>query len=154
MFFKLSHESQQEVTTLFETAEPLIDQEINPSHESQQEVATLFETAEPLIDQEINLDSLKAYLHNNFPERTHSDSMVVSELVRELLEAGYTSIGDIERAVWTAWDAFVLFEKEKRPLQSEKKYSDVGIIRSLFRLIDDKFPGSHALQNYKKLLKK
>jgi len=125
----------------------------------QVEMARFFEKAKSKLDQEINMDSLTAYLHKKFPDREHSGPQEVSKLIHELANAGYTSIGDIERAVERAWDAFLLMEEEYPPYQSVK-FADIGVIRLLFGIIDDNFsgpmPGDMEIhrERYKKLLKK
>jgi len=79
---------------------------------SREKMIKLFEKAKPKLDQTINLDSLTAYLHKKFPDRKHSRPEHISDLVRDLLKTGHTTIGDIERMVDTGWDAFLLQEKE------------------------------------------
>ena len=67
----------------------------------------------------------------------HGDSKSVSSLISELLEAGYKSIGDIERIVEGTWDAFILYENENPP--TSKRFSDVGVVRTSARLWDDNY---------------
>lgn len=143
---------------LFYVADTHFEMFFKSSQESREKMAKLFEKAKSQVDQEINLDSLTAYLHKEFPDREHGDSKDISELIHELSRAGYTTIGDIEHAVETAWDAFILWEKEQPPGEvAGRKFIDIGVIRCLFDLIDDNFcmPRRSILpeEKYRKLLK-
>lgn len=127
---------------------------------SREKMIKLFEKAKPKLDQTINLDSLTAYLHKKFPDRKHSRPEYISDLVRDLLKTGHTTIGDIERTVEIAWDAFLLWEKEEPPGDRKPgtKYYDVAVVRGLLALIYHSYSISEGWsipnKKYKKLLKK
>lgn len=126
--------------------------------ESREKIALLFEKGKQQLDQEINLDSLAAYLHKNFPDRRHSSPKEISELIHELVEAGYKSIGDVDRVVRTASHAFLVYEKEHPP-RDVSRYSNVGVVRISFNLVDEEFRKSQdfgsasMLSKYRTLLK-
>jgi putative GTP pyrophosphokinase len=61
------------------------------------------EAASKPLEQDINLDTISAYLRKKFPDRAAMVSELISDLVREIREAGYQSLGqvdyDVERAL-------------------------------------------------------
>lgn len=89
------------------------------------------------LSQIINLETLTAYTRNKFPDRTESLPVMYSRLVRELHNAGYSRLEDIEKVYDKAYDIFLKYEKETPP--EAEKYSTVGVIRVMFDLIDEKF---------------
>lgn len=118
------------------------------------------EELEIMPDQEINLDSFTVYLNKRLPDREHSSPDAVSEMVSELKEFGYTTIGDIERILYSTQDAFPLYEEDYPPTDSENneiKYADVGVIRSSLKIFDNnyrqKYGSTDDINKYKKLLK-
>jgi len=88
--------------------------------------------ANKTIDIEINLDSLRAYLFSKFPDRTHANDNIISELITELNQFGINRIIQLEEMYNLAWDIFLLDEKEHPPVSNE--YADVGVIRRLLAL--------------------
>ncbi len=96
---------------------------------------------------EIATESLTTYLHNRFPDREQGDATSVSVLAEQLKMAGYTTIGDIERAIKKGWKAFLAYEPRRfvgndliaRDSNRDTRLSDVGAIRSLFYIIDENF---------------
>jgi putative GTP pyrophosphokinase len=91
-------------------------------------------------EQEINLDSLTEYLVSKFPDREHANSTAVSELIRELSSAGIKNIGEIDRDITRASDAFELYEQEHPPLsQSGRRYMDIGVIRGVLEITNMEF---------------
>lgn len=91
---------------------------------------------EGVAEQEINLDSLRAYLNAKMPNRKHSDSMFVSQLVNELRKAGYKSIGDVDRLLDSTSEAFKFFENDHNP---DRGYADVGVVRMSACIADDNY---------------
>jgi len=96
----------------------------------------LFDTApiEERAEQEINLDSLKAYLQNKFVDRGVSDPKTISSLVTDLTEAGYKDIGEVDRIIDMAQDAFQCYENNHPPVGG--KYSPVGVVDASVGLIN------------------
>jgi ppGpp synthetase/RelA/SpoT-type nucleotidyltranferase len=126
---------------LFYVADKHFEMFYGASRQSQQEMAELFEEASPqtIAQQEINLDSLTAYLNTKFPDRNHADAKRISILISELSKVGYRTIGDIDRTVETAWDAFLLYEKENPPSTGEDRFADVGVVRISAQIVDEKY---------------
>ncbi len=110
--------------------------------EKQEEIAETFEkgSEKDKDKQPINLDTLTAFMRDKFPDREVSDSTSVSLLIKELLNAGYETIGEIEELVNNSWDAFLAYEKDHPPLaESSKKFAQIGVIRSIGRIGSDNF---------------
>ena len=120
---------------------------------SRREVAKILETSDFLPTQEINMDSLKAFLGKRFSDRTHSDPGSISELVKELLSNGYTSIGKLENALDVSKEAFIALEKENKI-----DMADQGVVRVSLDLCDENWRRSRdggwnkrLINKYKKL---
>jgi len=108
--------------------------------QSQERMTELFEAATPeaKAQQEINLDSLSAYLHTKFPDRKHADSGRLSQLVNELTNAGYKTIGEIEQIVETASDALRQYEEDYPPIPNGT-FADVGVVRISASIVNEQF---------------
>lgn len=76
----------------------------------------------------LDIESLAAYLHAQFPNRTHAESKYLHALIHELIEGNCKSIDDLQ-------DLLTLYSPNQYiyPLEEESdiRLSDVGIIRSL-----------------------
>ncbi len=79
-------------------------------------------TLEIKDEPELTSENLEAYLRKKMPDRTHSESVKVFELVRELRQAGFKSISDVDRMLDSASEAFKQYEGKDR-------YADVGVVR-------------------------
>lgn len=95
---------------------------------------------EKSYDEPINLDSLMAYLVKKFPDRENSPPAIVSDLVKELSQAGYETIDQVDRDIDRATKAFALYEIHKPP-QSEigRKFADAGVVRGSLRIVSKAF---------------
>ena len=83
---------------------------------------------------ELNLETLAAFLLERYPSRVHSHRGAVAELVDDLREAGYQTLGEVEARLDEAADLFHAEETgRKRP------YHDVGIVRVSVGLVDSEF---------------
>lgn len=91
-----------------------------------------------LDQQELNLDSLAAYLLRKLPDREHSDPKGMSELVSQLSQAGYKTIGQIDDVLDRAAAAFQAYERE-HPLLPRGRFTDVGVARISLSIADDNF---------------
>jgi GTP pyrophosphokinase len=109
--------------------------------------------------QEVNADSLRAYLRNKFPQRRHLGPDAVSDLVEQLVAAGYKNIGQVDAAVEKGARAFAQLEKEDlekgviaqhpavdesggvsaSPPEAAPGYADVGSVRVTIDLVDPRF---------------
>ena len=132
-------------------------------NESREQLAEAFADAKPPLDQEINLDNLAAYLASKFPDRKHSNPKELSELISELSEAGVEKISEIDRNLDFAAKAYSVYEAENPPhAETGRKYSDIGVVRGVFDLINSEFRairrrkhslGPKNIQRYQKFLK-
>jgi ppGpp synthetase/RelA/SpoT-type nucleotidyltranferase len=108
------------------------------------------------LDQEINLDSLKAYLLLRFPDRKHSESKSVSELVSELRHSGYLHLSQLDEAIERSHEAFLAYEKTVPP-HGGGKFADVGVARVSLSIADEDFrrnrQDSETYIEYRKMLK-
>lgn len=144
---------------LFYVADTHFEMFFKLSQKSREKLTKAFEGVSPKLDQEIDLDSMMAYLRRKFQDRLHYAPKYVSELIGEMAELGYTNISDIDRAIQTAWDAFLLWEKEDPPGDPKKsgKYSDVGVVRTVLKLLSEEYCSKHKYSDpplkYKKMLK-
>jgi ppGpp synthetase/RelA/SpoT-type nucleotidyltranferase len=94
-----------------------------------------------MTGQEINLDTLATYLKQKFPEREHCEPDIVSDLVEELVAAGYTTIGELDTDLQRSMDAFILYEKKYPPADDAYEpigFADVGVVRIALEILNDK----------------
>ena len=99
------------------------------------------------LKQEINLDSISTYLQWRFPERERFSVSTYSDLVTDLNRLGYTTIGDLDRAIHaTEQVAQSLENKEMR----QKFYSDTGFVRICLMLYDHKYYDEMKKLHFKK----
>jgi hypothetical protein len=75
----------------------------------------LFEGNEIDPSLEVNLDNLTSLLRKRFPNRSQSTPELISELVGELRDSGYRTIGQLENIVREEWDLFLLKEEQATP---------------------------------------
>lgn len=147
---------------LFYVADTHFEMFYNQSKEFREKMRKIFEDKQLGLKQEINLDSLLVYLHQKFPDREHTEPEDVSELVTELKLYGYNKISDVDNSVKKAWDAFLKHERDYPPRDMETsaivKFVDVGIIRDILALLDDRFRKAMGYKDnysqYRKYLKK
>jgi hypothetical protein len=102
--------------------------------QSQEHMIELFEEAssQTKAEQEINLDSLSAFLRKRVPTRSPSGSKEISELVDDLVNGGYRSMGQVEELVENASSALTAWN-------GQAGLSDVGAVRISGRISDRKF---------------
>jgi putative GTP pyrophosphokinase len=128
---------------------------------SQAQMVELAAESKPkLAEQEINFDTLTAYLRSRLPEREHSDPVSISELVQELRTCGYKTIQEVDSIVERTSDAFRAYEGDHPPSQKPHRFTDVGVVRVSFGIVDDKFNEMRSgsgkpvdMDEYKKLVK-
>lgn len=113
----------------------------------------------PKYDRAINFDSLSAYLNSRFPDRPESDHEAVSDFIRELSKAGYTSIREIDDAVERTNDFIQQVEQEYSAWGWGYAYfTRVGAARVALEIVDDDFRELRGIsrkgrfQLYRKLL--
>ncbi len=135
---------------LFYVADKHFEMFYNVSKQSEREMLDLFATSDSAekAEQEVNVDSLRAYLIQRLPERQHTDASRLSELVTELFEAGYKSIGEVDRMLNSTSRAFEEYEKEYPPLTTEKKFADMGVVRASANIASDDYLKVYVKNNY------
>jgi putative GTP pyrophosphokinase len=108
---------------------------------SQEKMEEIFEDASEQLrlDQEINLDSLAAYLSSRFPDRRHGDAKNLSPLIEELSKFGFRTIGDVDRMLSSAENAFADYEKEYPPASTTGIFTDVGVTRISAQIVNPEF---------------
>jgi putative GTP pyrophosphokinase len=93
---------------------------------------------------EINLDTMEAFLARRYSDRVHSDRGSVSELVEEVVQAGYKTLGALERALDDIEPRFLSAEaahppgavdEEPDPDGPPRRFTDVGIVRGSLRIL-------------------
>lgn len=94
--------------------------------------------------EELNIDTLRAYIakkitDHSIPESYHDG---YSGLITELTASGYSQISELDSAIDRGWDAFIAYEKKHPPWgggREDKKFSAVGVIRSLMCIVDKNY---------------
>ncbi len=129
---------------LFYVADSHFEMFFKTREASKTEIEHAFETHTATLDQEINLDSLAAYLKARLKGRRASGEKELSELLLELNEAGYTQIRQLDGLLNSAWDAFVLYEKEHPPVDSTDhskkiRFAWVGVVRVMLSISNDEY---------------
>lgn len=102
-----------------------------------EEVPEHLEEEVPLLDQPINPDSLTEYLHEKFPNRAHTDSHNISQIVRDLSETGYKLLKDVDDMIVKSKNAFDLYERDF--FKSENYFNDVGVVRVSAEISDKNY---------------
>jgi putative GTP pyrophosphokinase len=117
-----------------------------------------FQVPRPQLDQEINFDLLNAYLARRFPDRREGSPEGLSNLIRDLLRAGYQTVKQIDDTLNTGLNAFLQYEIDN-PFDSplvKGKFARVAVVRITVDIVDKNFdPGSHrksVIEKYRDLL--
>jgi putative GTP pyrophosphokinase len=126
---------------LFYIADQHFELFFNQSKKNRKLIEKKFEQGVNITNQEINLDSLRSYLKTKLPDRVHVQKKDISELVEELKALGYISFQQIEDAFTRGWSTFLKYEKDFFPKANNKykKFADIGVIRTLLDILDEKF---------------
>jgi putative GTP pyrophosphokinase len=84
----------------------------------------------------INRDTLAAFLAQRYPDRRQSDGAAVSELVDEIIEAGFQHLGPLEKMLDQVEPKFKKYERETPPTvgAGPGRFASVGVIRVSLRL--------------------
>lgn len=159
----------QALSALFYLADSHFELFFRKGQESKQLVEEKAKKGPGIVDEEINLDTLSIYLKNKFPDREHNtDIEDTSKLVEELVVAGYTTIGEVDKDLQRSMEAFRLYEEKYPPIYLETEESvrflDIGVVRIALELIMEKFfecyrkrnlldPPDQMLEQYKEFTK-
>jgi putative GTP pyrophosphokinase len=87
----------------------------------------------PTSRQELNLDTLTAYLRKRYPERQDGDWRDMSELLSEIVAAGYDELSGLHGALDATADAF------SRAISGDSELSDTGVVRISLAILDAAF---------------
>jgi putative GTP pyrophosphokinase len=124
---------------LFYVADSHFELFFKSSKASGEKMIQLASSSRPAIsEQEINLDSMTAYLRARLPDRKQSNTEDVSQLVKELSEAGYRTIGQVDDILNRAAPALPAFESDSYPGASGR-FRDVGVVRVSIGMVDPTF---------------
>jgi ppGpp synthetase/RelA/SpoT-type nucleotidyltranferase len=108
--------------------------------EKQKEIAKVFEdgSSKAMSDQPINLDTLTAFLNDQFSNMpSGGDSGMKSNLVYRLLQANYKTIGDISD----------ILKKNQKAVSILRPYStQIGIINLIFCYVNEKYFDAYRSQ--------
>jgi len=94
------------------------------------------------ITNDIKPESLSEYLKNRYTdERSFDDfSRSLNELVVELSNGGFDTIGDVHKTLERTKKAAELFEAENPPSKLvDSRYSAIGIVKISISLLDNDF---------------
>lgn len=139
---------------LFYVADSHFELFFRSSQEARKQAEQRIEEGGDLSKEEINLDTFIAFLRQKYPGRQRSDATDVSELVEEIVGAGYTSLAQVDKDVDKAAKAFECYEAHFPPHDGET-YVDVGVVRSSLSIVNDRYLATRntKLQISDKLLK-
>ena len=96
------------------------------------------ERGSDLGKEEINGATLNAFLLQKYPDRKHGDLAGISDLVEEIVKAGYNSLGEVNLDLDKAAKAFQYYEK-LHPPGGVPKYNDVGVVRQSLSIVNDSY---------------
>ncbi|HKB65270.1 MAG TPA: hypothetical protein VKC61_05400 [Pyrinomonadaceae bacterium] len=126
---------------LFYVADRHFEMFYDTSKSSQKRMVELFAKANKgkKAEQEINFDTVRAYLASKFPKRKRSGSSAISDLVDELVQSGFTSIGEVDRMLDSASEASERYEQVFGPPLDGGRFAEVGIVRASANIANEKF---------------
>lgn len=114
--------------------------------DAEQKAKKLLEIAE----EEINFDTLSAYLNKRYTHRKHGVPASISELIEELKSVGYTQIKQLDAALQRSEKAFQAYEKAHPPAVAERRFVDVGVVRSALSIADPKYLDFRKVEQIRK----
>jgi len=134
----------QALSALFYLADSHFELFFRKGQESKQIVEKKAKKASGLSGEEINQDTLLIYMKRKFRDREHNTKIeLISELVEELVAAGYKTIGEVDEDIQRSMEAFRLYEKKYPPTDIETDepttFTDIGVVRAALDLIMEKF---------------
>lgn len=121
---------------LFHIADKLFEEFYELSLANHQDIIKK-DDMDSILNMRLDLDSLSAYLLKKFPDRKHSSSKAVSELLDELIGIGINSIDSLNNRVDMCLNVAMQYE-EKYP-SNKGAYADVGMIRQVLSIYGDDY---------------
>ncbi|TXR58995.1 hypothetical protein DM800_29080 [Bacillus sp. AY18-3] len=127
---------------LFYVADTHFEMFVNASHESQlvkeKEVKNMLSNDgnNRINNEKIDFDTLKSYLNQKFNDNNNTSAKLISELLDELLQNGYTTLSELDNAINRTSEAFKVYEMKYPPVGDLNKFVPVGIIRASLSILD------------------
>lgn len=122
---------------LFYVADQHFEMFAQRSRESQQRADE--EVSREPGEVQINLDTMEAYLRQRYPDRRRSGRAAISDLVEEIVAAGYGDLGALDSALEQGESAFAGYEPQYPPAAGDRRFADVGVVRITLALVDKTF---------------
>ena len=87
---------------------------------------------------------LQALLHKLYPERKRSDAAAISEMVEELTQSGYVTVGQVQDLLESSRVAFEAYEADNPPgslgdKTRNRKFADVGVARVSLAIVNTSY---------------
>lgn len=133
---------------LFYVADTHFEMFYNEAQRSRQELRISILSKEALSNKLLDTDTLSEYLSGSLSDRNQVGREGISELLSELLETGYKTVGELDQIMQRGMDAFLAYEKENPPgvrddedddLDPPRRFADVGVVRILLEIADENF---------------
>lgn len=122
----------QAFSGMFYLADDYFEQLYTQSQNEQKKVDE--KSIEDLAEEEINFNTLSAFLQKRFPERPDSTASSTSNLVSDLLKAGYKNISSVQIALRNIDKAINEVEKDVRG-----HFHRVGAVRNGLSIVNPEF---------------
>lgn len=134
------------LSALFYLADSQFETFYKLSQQGREELKDRAAKSDDISEQEINLDSLSALMKMRYPEREHGSPTEVSDLVDELVGAGFVTIGEIIDELDRSEDAFSRYEQKYPPTRMSDEeglidttFMDIGLIRCSLSISNVKY---------------
>jgi putative GTP pyrophosphokinase len=126
---------------LFYVADSHFELFFRSSQDTRKRAEQRIERGTDLRKEEINRDTLEAFLRQKYPDREHAQSAMVSDLVEEIVAAGYTSLEQVNSDLKKAVKAFEYYEKHFPPSSKGlvRRFLDVGLVRVSLSMVNDSY---------------
>ena len=129
----------QALSALFYLADTHFEMFYKARQQSKEASSKLFAEAPAVASaQPLNFDSLQALLARRYPGREPPNARAVSDLLTELVHAGYKTVAKLEMMLDRTKVAFALYEKEHPP-DTHPEFNPVGVVRGSLRIGDREF---------------
>ena len=125
------------LNALFYLADLHFEQFFQASKKNRELTLEKSQSPEGIADEEINYDTVRAYLRQNYRDRRSGGPAAFSEVVDELVAAGYQAISGLHRDMRRAEPAFSKFEVETKG--STGHFYDVGVLRISLEMVNPNF---------------
>jgi hypothetical protein len=123
------------ISGLFYMADKHFELFFQESIRSRERATESIGAAKPDLDQEINLDTLTAYVAENYADRDQPSLESISTVVQELRAYGYPSLRALDDDLRISAKAFAQYEEDNPPANNDdadgedRRFNGVGVIR-------------------------